>query len=267
MAEKFNSSLADELRTSVMRQAGEINPQLALDVAGIFDPTPISDAASTGLSLWNGELIDAALGGVSMVPYLGDALAKPFKIIRKYGEPAVKVVDGAVSWLRGGTERMVAALREIEPAGVQRARERAAEAVRNAQARKRANCNTEECKSLRKSRMPKNGGRWDPPDARETGDGTWHFTDVNGNARSVPYKNGYPDFSNHFKGGGPYEISNPTGDVGHDTTMLFKEKHVPQPRNTTLHHLEDGRVAFVDSSVHDAVPHTGFRAIQNTELF
>ncbi len=115
--------------------------------------------------------------------------------------------------------------------------------------------------------MPNSGGRWEPPNARETGNGTWHFTDANGNPQSIPYRNGYPDFSGHFRGGGPYEISNPTGDVAHDTRLLLNEHGIREPDNVTLHHLEDGRVAFVDSAVHDAVPHTGFRSIQNTELF
>ncbi|MBI2376612.1 MAG: hypothetical protein HYV07_21630 [Deltaproteobacteria bacterium] len=56
--------------------------QLGLDVAGIFDPTPLSDGVSMALSLADGDLTGAALSGVSMVPYAGDAFAKPVKLLR-----------------------------------------------------------------------------------------------------------------------------------------------------------------------------------------
>ncbi len=52
---------------------------LAADVAGIFDPTPISDGVSGVLSLGKGDFLGAGLSVASMVPYLGDAVAKPAK--------------------------------------------------------------------------------------------------------------------------------------------------------------------------------------------
>ena len=173
MAEQFNASLADRLSASIQRQAQAIDPQLALDIVGIFDPTGAVDLASTGISLWKGEIFDAFLGAVSIVPYLGDAAAKPFKIARKYGEPAVKLVDSAITLVRKRTDDMIAALRGIDPSQVHKAREEAAQAVRNLQARKRAGCNTEACKKVRRSQMPDKGGEWHPPNARETGNGTW----------------------------------------------------------------------------------------------
>lgn len=53
--------------------------QAVVDVAGIADPTPISDAVSAGMSLGRGDYLGAGLSVVSMVPYFGDALAKPLK--------------------------------------------------------------------------------------------------------------------------------------------------------------------------------------------
>ena len=53
--------------------------QTAADVAGIFDPTPTSDAVSAGISIARGDWLGAGLSAVSMIPYLGDAVAKPIK--------------------------------------------------------------------------------------------------------------------------------------------------------------------------------------------
>ena len=53
--------------------------QAAVDVAGIIDPTPISDGISASMSLYKGDLIGAGLSLVSMVPFVGDALAKAVK--------------------------------------------------------------------------------------------------------------------------------------------------------------------------------------------
>ncbi|NPC85977.1 hypothetical protein HPC49_48315, partial [Pyxidicoccus fallax] len=53
--------------------------QAAVDVAGIADPTPISDGISAAMSLAKGDLVGAGLSLVSMIPYAGDALAKTAK--------------------------------------------------------------------------------------------------------------------------------------------------------------------------------------------
>lgn len=53
--------------------------QFALDLAGIVDPTPISDGASGLISLARGDFLGAAISGLSMIPYVGD-LAKAGKI-------------------------------------------------------------------------------------------------------------------------------------------------------------------------------------------
>lgn len=59
---------------------------LAADIAGIFDPTPISDAVSGIESLSKGDFWGAGLSVAAMVPYLGDAGAKPIKIAARIGE-------------------------------------------------------------------------------------------------------------------------------------------------------------------------------------
>lgn len=54
----------------------------AADAAGLVDPTPASDIVGAGISIARGDYLGAALSTVSMVPYLGDALAKPAKAVR-----------------------------------------------------------------------------------------------------------------------------------------------------------------------------------------
>jgi len=61
--------------------------QGGLALAGTVDPTPVTDAVNTAISLGRGvfgdkedrstHLTNAALSAVSMVPYVGDALGKP----------------------------------------------------------------------------------------------------------------------------------------------------------------------------------------------
>jgi len=53
--------------------------QAAVDVAGIVDPTPISDLIGAGMSLFKGDLIGAGLSLISIIPYVGDAFAKTAK--------------------------------------------------------------------------------------------------------------------------------------------------------------------------------------------
>lgn len=64
--------------------------QIAIDIAGIVDPTPISDGANTIISVARGDWLGAGLSIVSMVPYVGD-LAKAGKF-PKY----LKTVEKAV---------------------------------------------------------------------------------------------------------------------------------------------------------------------------
>jgi hypothetical protein len=72
--------------------------QLCLDIAGIADPTPISDGSSMLISLARGRWYDAAISGVSMIPYVGD-LAKLGKIPRY-----LKTLENAIELARKSTE-------------------------------------------------------------------------------------------------------------------------------------------------------------------
>ena len=67
--------------------------QIGLDIAGIFDPTPISDGANTLISLGRGDWLGAGLSAISMIPYVGDA-AKLGKL-GKYAQTVAKAIDAA----------------------------------------------------------------------------------------------------------------------------------------------------------------------------
>lgn len=69
----------------------------AADAAGLVDPTPASDLIGAGISIARGDYWGAAMSTVSMVPYIGDAVAKPVKAVR-----ATKAI--------AGLEKKVAAL-------------------------------------------------------------------------------------------------------------------------------------------------------------
>jgi hypothetical protein len=69
--------------------------QMALDLAGIVDPTPVSDGASMAISLGRGDYSGAAISGVSMIPFIGD-LAKSAKLGR-YLATLGRAADAAAS--------------------------------------------------------------------------------------------------------------------------------------------------------------------------
>jgi hypothetical protein len=51
--------------------------QMALDLVGVIDPTPISDGTSMVISLGRREYSGAAISGLSMVPFIGDLAKSP----------------------------------------------------------------------------------------------------------------------------------------------------------------------------------------------
>lgn len=67
---------------------------MCLDIAGVVDPTPISDGAGTVFALVRGQWFDAFISGVSMFPYIGD-LAKAGKF-PKY----LKTIEEAINMAR-----------------------------------------------------------------------------------------------------------------------------------------------------------------------
>lgn len=67
--------------------------QIGLDIAGLFDPTPISDGANALISLGRGDWLGAGLSAISIIPYIGDA-AKLGKL-GKYAQTVANAVEAA----------------------------------------------------------------------------------------------------------------------------------------------------------------------------
>ncbi|MFZ5662501.1 MAG: immunity protein YezG family protein [Pseudomonadota bacterium] len=87
--------------------------QIALDIVGIFEPTPFADLTNAGISIWRGNWLDAGLSAVGVIPYLGDA-AKLGKL-GKFG----KVIERAVELAKldpGFADQLRPALRKIKDA-------------------------------------------------------------------------------------------------------------------------------------------------------
>ena len=80
---------------------------LKLDLLGTVDPTPLSDGVSGIRSLFKGDILGAVLSGVSMIPYAGDALAKPAKGVK--AARAVKRITDALDANRKLARAAVAA--------------------------------------------------------------------------------------------------------------------------------------------------------------
>lgn len=67
------------------------------DIAGIFDPTGVIDLVN-GVSYWRqGDKLFALLSWISVIPYAGDALAKPVVGVLKAGGRATSAFRGAVA--------------------------------------------------------------------------------------------------------------------------------------------------------------------------
>ncbi len=68
--------------------------QMVLDIAGIIDPTPISDGVSGLISLFRGDWLGAGISVAAMIPYIGD-LAKAGKLpkLLKTIERAVEIAS------------------------------------------------------------------------------------------------------------------------------------------------------------------------------
>jgi hypothetical protein len=104
-----------ELKQELMRideeleaAGGELVAALAdaaLDVAGIVDPTPISDGLAAIRDLSRGDYLGAGLSALSGIPWLGDALAKPIKGARV--AKRIAAIRKLIARLRSQKERLL----------------------------------------------------------------------------------------------------------------------------------------------------------------
>ncbi|WP_218080639.1 colicin D domain-containing protein [Anthocerotibacter panamensis] len=108
---------ADEALELAQKELLHLNREMALemaqaaaDLAGIADPTPISDGISAAISLAKGNYLGAGLSLVSMVPYLGDAVGKSIKAARNAKQVGklverIREVSTRLQHLSGGARR------------------------------------------------------------------------------------------------------------------------------------------------------------------
>lgn len=243
------------------------------DIAGIFDPSPTADTVSLLMSTAEGDWVGALLSGVSYIPYLGDALAKPVKLRR--ATKAVTTIEREATALAAKIAHHKSFANRIalrkEAAAQERARRAKNAAERYAEAMKCASCP----KPSRFGTHLPTTGSW----KGEKGNSRWVSSD---GSVSVEYKAGYPDFSTSHpaslypRGGGAVEIEM-KGDASDFATardaMRAKlgDSKWPggrgnAPDGYTWHHAEDGvSMQLIRKEVHDkaesGVAHVGGESI------
>lgn len=231
------------------------------DLAGIVDPTPASDAVSFGMSVAEGDWVGAFLSGVSFVPYLGDTVAKPIKIVR-----AAKTV-AAIEREAAALAKQIAHFKNAGTRIAQRKMAAAAERARRAKEAGERYAAAAKC-----ARCPKPSNRFGthlPSTGSwkgEAGNSRWVSDDKP--PVSVDYREGYPDFSTsephsiYPRGGGSVEIEMKGNDTDFRAARDAMRQKLGDPKwpggrelapdGYTWHHNEDGAtMQLVRKSVHD----------------
>jgi hypothetical protein len=231
----------------------------AVDTAGIVDPTPASDAISMGMSLAEGDWVGAALSGISMIPYAGDAVGKTAKAAK-----LTKTLARIERQMAAATKRLEH-LRSKAQVFANRRKAAAAERARRAKEASEKAAKDMKCKTCPK---PKAYGTQLPTTGSWKGEkGNSRWTSDDGSV-SLDYKEGYPDFSTsqppsfYSKGGGTVEIEqmgknsdftaarNAMRKKLNDPTWPGNRKNAPE--GYTWHHKEDGvTMELVHRDVHD----------------
>lgn len=246
------SRLAEITRSKQWEQA-----RTAADLAGIVDPTPTSDGVSLGMSVASGDWVGAFLSGVSFVPYLGDAVAKPVKLIR--ATKAITRIEKEAAALAKTINHYKSAAVKIQQrrmaAAAERARRAKEAAERFAQAKK---CPTCKKPSNRFGTQLPTTGKW----KGEAGNSRWTSED---GSISLDYKAGYPDFrtsqpkSVHPDGEVQILMNGDATDFTAARDAMRDKLNDPkwpgsrktQPEGYTWHHTEDGStMQLVRSDIH-----------------
>ena len=232
--------------------------QAAVDMAGIVDPTPISDVVGAGMSLARGDWIGAGLSLISVIPYAGDAIGKTAK-----GARALKRMND----LRKRIDAAIGLVQRLKSKAGKRAAE-AIKAKRKAEAAKRA----ERARVIQDCDPPANPwgtnlpkeGKW----KGDKGDSEWTAPD----GQKVKYKEGYPDFSNHAKHSVEIDVkgNHSTDFTGADEAVRKKlgDPNWERPDTHTWHHKEDGvTMELVPKEIHNAAKHKGGVSTVNDKDF
>ncbi|NJO56251.1 MAG: hypothetical protein HC834_07790 [Rhodospirillales bacterium] len=298
MSEAYNDALSEQARRNVWQtikdEAKKLSPSdaagLVADVAGIFDPTPISDGVGGVISLAKGDWMGAGLSVLGMIPYIGDA-GKIAKIAKRAPRTAAllkTVMTRADNMAQAGEAFLKSnfTLRQIATA-----REAAAARVRAALLKARQGAKCADCKKLKNQgagqlQMPSGtgAGKWKTRDGKppRSGTGTYKFdnpvTLPNGTKVSeIKYKDGFPDFG-PYTANGKHSLWEVSGNAKTDANRLTRQMREinpgykpPDPKQYVLHHFEDGQVGYVPRVLHDralgGAAHSGGNTIVNNKLF
>ncbi|MGL4321656.1 MAG: hypothetical protein ACRCS3_12410 [Paracoccaceae bacterium] len=302
MTAEYNKALKEQaegnvwstLKAEVAGMSNVQKVQVTADIAGIFDPTPTSDAIGGVASAIQGDWLGVGLSLLGMIPYVGDA-GKIGKIARiaprtaKALETVLKASDKLASAGRAGLEKAGLTLQQVAAA-----RAKAAAKVREQMlAARRRDPNCQRCKGpkgeKRTLQMPKDGpnGKWKPGEPDADGNGTFEFakekTLPDGTkVKSIKFENGSPNFDAYVKGG-KHDLWEVSGDAGTDGAALTRQMreggrsyNPPDADDYVLHHFEDGKVGYVPREIHDkaggaagdgGVAHTGGNSMLNNDVF
>ena len=302
MTDTYNNALNEQLKKNVWDKFKQETQNMskmdkattAADIIGIFDPTPVSDIVGGTLSAAQGDLVGASLSVASLVPYAGDAAAKPLKIAKT----APKTAQALQQMLAAGDKLASAAKADLQKAGlnldqVAAARKMALEKVQRAMLNAKQNkpC-IMKCKLVgskgegRQLQMPQTGenGQWKTANGQQPkgGNGTFEFREPRTlpdgrKVKAIEFKNGAPDFDKYVEGK-KYDLWEVSGNANIDAKMLKKQIREVQPdwlppikEDFVLHHFENGKVGYVPKIIHDktigGISHTGGNSMINNKLF
>ena len=302
MTDTYNNALSEQLRKNVWdtleREAKSMSPldyaSTVADISGIFDPTPISDGAGFLLSAAQGDALGAALSLGSMIPYAGDALAKPLKFAKKAPQTAKALeafFHASDNLAMAGQAALKRAGLSLEQVGA--ARKQALAKVQQAMLDVKVGkagcmeCGLVGAKGQNRSlHMPQTGnnGKWKTTTGEQPMDGNGMFefhqerTILDGRkVKEIEFRNGTPVYDN-FVEGPKYDLWEVSGDVKRDSNELVKMMRETDPNWTppsykdfVFHHFEDGKVGYIPRNIHDTkkagVAHTGGNSMTNNQLF
>lgn len=295
MTEAYDDALAEQAKQNVWSNLADEAAGMSkldyltavADIAGIFDPTPVSDTVGALLSLAQGDLAGAGLSVAGYLPYLGDVgkIAK----IGKYAPrtaAALNMLATKSGKLANEAEEFLTnnfALNQIAMA-----REKAAARVRKALLDAKSGTPCKDCAKLPdggkgRLQMPSTKGKWNTPDGSQplNGNGTFTLSEPvtlpdGSRISSIDYREGFPNFDDHTLDG-KHTLWKVSGKVASDRRELTKMMRktnpnykAPDPDLYTLHHFEDGTVGYVPKTLHgraEGFPHSGGNTILNNDLF
>ncbi|MEM9436627.1 MAG: hypothetical protein AAGA15_06260 [Pseudomonadota bacterium] len=299
MTEAYTDALNEQIESNIWRTMREeaVNMpnvqrvQLAADIAGIFDPTPISDGVGAVTSAMQGDVWGVGFSLLGMIPYVGDLgkIGKISRIAPRTGRALEAFFNGADEIAAAGRAGLRAAGLSLDQ--VAAARRAATERVRAAMRQvRRGNPNCADCAKLRSTRrqpMPQDGpnGTWRNGPPGPDGNGVFEFAEPKvlpdgSTVSSIEYRDGFPVFDDYVLGGpgGRHSLWEMTGDAADDADLLTEQLLEANPNyippDTTgynLHHFEDGTVGYVPEAIHlssrGGVAHAGGNSIINNDLF